>query len=151
VFDALKTEALAAFDRIIGLDLVVKLRAAPPQHRPPPTPSPRCALLGHSHPHRRPAHRRLAQPMDPQMSGASRFSGVVPVGPGLIAQSIGLPLQVATLALVIRALRRGSRRTIGVAATAVAALALLHPISILVRPAPGDLLQPARGNPWHSA
>ena len=32
------------------------------------------------------------------------------------------------------ALRHGSRRTIGVAATAVAALALLHPISILVRP-----------------
>jgi hypothetical protein len=32
------------------------------------------------------------------MSGASRFSGVVRVGPGLIAQSIGLPLQVATLA-----------------------------------------------------
>jgi hypothetical protein len=72
---------------------------------------------------------------------------VVRVGPGLIAQSIGLPLQVATLALVIRALRHGSRRTIGVAATAVAALALLHPISILVRPVPGDLLQPAREEP----
>lgn len=42
-------------------------------------------------------------------------AGVVRVGPGLIAQSIGLPLQVATLALVIRALRHGSRRTIGVA------------------------------------
>ena len=33
------------------------------------------------------------------------------------------------------------------AATAVAALALLHPISILVRPVPGDLLQPAREEP----
>jgi len=43
---------------------------------------------------------------------------VVRVGPGLIAQSIGLPLQVATLALVIRALRHGSRRTIGWPATA---------------------------------
>jgi hypothetical protein len=72
---------------------------------------------------------------------------VVPRRPGLIAQSIGPPLQVATLALVIRALRHGSRRTIGVAATAVAALALLHPISILVRPVPGDLLQPAREEP----
>jgi hypothetical protein len=61
------------------------------------------------------------------MSGASRFSGGwCRVGPGLIARNIGLPLQVATLALVIRALRHGSRRTIGVAATAVAALALLH-------------------------
>jgi hypothetical protein len=89
--------------------------------------------------------------MEPQMSGASRFSGVVRVGPGLIAQSIGLPLQVATLALVIRALRHGSRRTMGVAATAVAAPALLHPISILVRPVPGSLLQPARGNPRRSA
>jgi hypothetical protein len=45
----------------------------------------------------------------------------------------------------------GSRRTIGVAARAVAALALLHPISILVRPVPGDLLQPAREDPWRSA
>jgi hypothetical protein len=53
-------------------------------------------------------------------------------GPGLIAQSIGLPLQVVALALVIRAMRHGSRRTIGVAAAAVAGLALLHPISILV-------------------
>jgi hypothetical protein len=44
-------------------------------------------------------------------------------------------------------LRLGSRRTIGVAAMAVAALALLHPISILVRPVPGDLLQPAREEP----
>ena len=61
------------------------------------------------------------------MSGPSRFSGGwCRVGPGLIARNIGLPLQVATLALVIRALRHGSRRTIGVAATAVAALALLH-------------------------
>jgi hypothetical protein len=41
----------------------------------------------------------------------------------------------------------GSRRTIGAAATAVAPLALLHPISILVRPVPGDLLQPAREEP----
>jgi hypothetical protein len=53
-------------------------------------------------------------------------------GPGLITQSIALPLQIATLALVIRAMRHGSRRTIGVAAVAVAGLALLHPISILV-------------------
>ncbi|HEV7762980.1 MAG TPA: hypothetical protein VGO78_28410, partial [Acidimicrobiales bacterium] len=53
-------------------------------------------------------------------------------GPGLIAQSVGLPLQVVALALVIRAMRHGSRRTIGVAAAAVAGLALLHPISILV-------------------
>jgi hypothetical protein len=52
---------------------------------------------------------------------------------------------------VIRALRHGSRRTIGVAATAVAALALLHPISILVRPVPGDLLHRPARNPWRSA
>jgi hypothetical protein len=57
------------------------------------------------------------------------------------------PLQVATLALVIRALRRGSRRTIGVAATVLAALVLLHLIWILVRQVPGDLLQPAREEP----
>ena len=53
-------------------------------------------------------------------------------------------MQVATLALVIRALRHGSRRTIG-----VAALALLHPISILVRPAT-RCNRPAK-NPWRSA
>jgi hypothetical protein len=85
------------------------------------------------------------------MSGASRFSGGGASRARLIAQSIGLPLQVATLALVIRALRHGSRRTMGVAATAVAALALLHLIWILVRPVPGDLLQPAARNPWRSA
>ena len=53
-------------------------------------------------------------------------------GPGLVAQSIALPLQVATLALVVRAMRHGNRRTLGTAAAAVAGLALLHPISILV-------------------
>jgi hypothetical protein len=52
--------------------------------------------------------------------------------PGLIAQSIALPLQLVALALVIRAVRVGDRRTAGLAAAAVAGLALLHPISILV-------------------
>jgi hypothetical protein len=73
---------------------------------------------------------RTVEPLLPQQVGTHpRFSGGwCRAGPGLIAQSIGLPLQVATLALVIRALRHGSCRTIGVAATVVAALALLHPI-----------------------
>lgn len=53
-------------------------------------------------------------------------------GPGLIAQSIALPLQIVTLALVIRAVRHGGRRPIATAALSVAMLALLHPISILV-------------------
>jgi hypothetical protein len=53
-------------------------------------------------------------------------------GPGLVAQSIALPLQVAALALVLRAVRHGDRRTTALAGASVAALALLHPISILV-------------------
>jgi hypothetical protein len=53
-------------------------------------------------------------------------------GPGLIAQSVALPLQVVALALVIRAVRHGTGRALGAAAAAVAGLALLHPISILV-------------------
>ena len=52
--------------------------------------------------------------------------------PGLIAQSVALPLQVVAFALVIRAVRVGGRRTVGLAAVSVAGLALLHPISILV-------------------
>jgi hypothetical protein len=52
--------------------------------------------------------------------------------PGLIAQSIALPLQLAALALVIRAVRVGGHRTVGLAAVSVAGLALLHPISVLV-------------------
>jgi hypothetical protein len=53
-------------------------------------------------------------------------------GPGLIAQSLALPLQVVTLALVIRAMRHGGRRTLAAAAGCVAVLALLHPISIVL-------------------
>jgi hypothetical protein len=65
VFDALATEALAAYDRTLALDLeVVQLRTAPPQDQPPPTPPARHRPTRHH----RADHREtpgVPKPMEP--------------------------------------------------------------------------------------
>lgn len=69
-------------------------------------------------------------------------------GPGLISQSLALPVQVMAIALVIRAMRHGGRRTLAGAAACVAILALLHPISIVVL---AVFVPLAAGHEWFQA
>jgi uncharacterized membrane protein len=51
---------------------------------------------------------------------------------GLLPNNLALPLQLVTLVALIRLVRDGGRRRAAIAALLVAALALLHPISVVV-------------------
>jgi hypothetical protein len=53
-------------------------------------------------------------------------------GPGLVPQTLAIPLQVLVLAGLLRIVRTGSWRSVAVTALGIAGLLVLHPISLLI-------------------